>query len=81
MFKDKDSVEIPYTCKLCLQELKFTVTKDEYKAVNKFPIRKEITHGDPKHILIAYLNQYLEVENFEIKELKEKKDVASLRLI
>ena len=76
MFKDKDSIEIPYTCKLCLQELKFTVTKDEYKAVNKFPIRKEITHGDPKHILIAYLNQYLEVENFEIKELKEKKDVA-----
>ena len=76
MFKDKDSVEIPYTCKLCLQELKFTVTKEEYKAVTKFPIKKEITHGDPKHILIAYLNQYLEVENFEIKELKDKKDVV-----
>ena len=76
MFKDKDSVEIPYTCKLCLQEVKFTVSKEEYKATIKFPIKKEVTHGDPKHILIAYLNQYLEVETFEIKELEQKKEVS-----
>ncbi|TFG16771.1 MAG: hypothetical protein EU533_08765, partial [Promethearchaeota archaeon] len=76
MFKDKDSVEIPYTCKLCLQEVKFTVSKEEYKATIKFPIKKEITHGDPKHVLTAYLNQYLEVETFEIKELEQKKEVS-----
>jgi len=75
LFKDKDEVEISYTCKLCLNEIKFKITADEYKKVTKFPIRKEIEHGSPAHLLVVYFNQYLEVENFKIKEITEERDV------
>ncbi|MFX1566986.1 MAG: hypothetical protein ACFFCV_01315 [Promethearchaeota archaeon] len=76
-FKDKDIVDVSITCKICLKEIKFPVTIDEYKRITKFPIKKENVHGDPPHKLIAFINQYLEVENFEIKDVIEKdKDVA-----
>lgn len=76
MFKDKDEVEIPYTCKVCLKEIKFRITAKEYKDVTKFPIKKESIHGDPEHRLTIYLNQYLEVENFEIKEMIKREEVS-----
>jgi len=76
LFKEKEEVEIPYTCKLCLKEIPFKITKKEYQAVNKFPITKQLTHGDPAHKLIVHFNQYLEVENFEIEEILEKEDVS-----
>jgi len=76
LFKEKDEVEIPYTCKLCLKEIPFKITKTEYQAVNKFPITKQLTHGDPAHKLIVHFNQYLEVENFEVEEILEKEDVS-----
>ncbi len=77
MFKDKDEVEVPITCKICLKEIKFPISVDEYKEIKKFPIRKEDVHGDPPHKLIAFLNQYLEVENFEIKDVVEKVEDVS----
>ena len=47
------------------------------KKITKFPIKKEDVHGEPPHKLIAFINQYLEVENFEIKDVIEKeKDVS-----
>ena len=76
LFKEKEEVEIPYTCKLCLKEIPFKITKKEYQAANKFPITKQLTHGDPAHKLIVHFNQYLEVENFEIEEILEKEDVS-----
>jgi len=76
LFKEKDEVEIPYTCKLCLQEIPFKITKKEYQTTNKFPITKQLTHGDPAHKLIVHFNQYLEVENFEVVEILEKEDVS-----
>ena len=76
LFKDKDEVEITYTCKLCLREVPFKVTKDEYQAVNKFPITKQLTHGDPPHKLIVHFNQYLEVENFEVEEILKKEEIS-----
>ncbi|TKJ28000.1 MAG: hypothetical protein CEE42_00525 [Promethearchaeota archaeon Loki_b31] len=76
LFKDKEEVEIPYTCKLCLKEISFKITKKEYKDVSKFPIKKEFLHGPPEHNLIVYFNQYLEVENFEIKEMLKKEEVS-----
>jgi hypothetical protein len=77
LFKDKDVVEVPVTCKICLKEIKFPITADEYREVKKFPIRKEDIHGEPPHKLIIFINQYLEVENFEIKDVREKsKDVS-----
>lgn len=76
LFKDDDEVEIPYTCKLCLEEIRFKITKKEYQAVTKFPIKKKALHGSPKHNLIVYFNQYLEVENFEIKETLQKEEVS-----
>ncbi len=77
LFKDKDIVEVPITCKICLKEIKFPISADEYKEIKKFPIRKENVHGDPPHKLIAFLNQYLEVENFEIKDVIEKTEDVS----
>ncbi len=77
MFKDKDVVEVPITCKICLKEIKFSISVDEYKEIKKFPIRKEEVHGDPPHKIIAFLNQYLEVENFEIKDVIEKVEDVS----
>jgi len=77
LFKDKDIVEVPITCKMCLKELKFPISADEYKEIRKFPIKKEDIHGEPAHKLIVFINQYLEVENFEIKDVIEKeKDVS-----
>jgi len=76
LFKDDDEVEIPYTCKLCLKEIPFKITKKEYQDTIKFPIKKEALHGSPKHNLIVYFNQYLEVENFEIKETLQKEEVS-----
>ncbi|UCC19331.1 MAG: hypothetical protein JSV62_14700 [Promethearchaeota archaeon] len=77
LFKDKDIVEVPITCKICLKEIKFPISVDEYKEITKFPIQKENIHGDPSHKLIVFINQYLEVENFEIIDIIEKaKDVS-----
>ena len=76
LFKDKEEVEIPYTCKLCLKEISFKITKKEYQDVSRFPIKKEFLHGPPEHNLIVYFNQYLEVENFEIKEMLKKEEVS-----
>ncbi len=76
LFKDDEEVEIPYTCKLCLKEIPFKITKKEYQAVSKFPIKKEVIHGSPEHNLVVYFNQYLEVENFEIKEMLKKEEVS-----
>ncbi len=76
LFKEKEEVEIPYTCKLCLKEIPFKITKKEYQDTFKFPIKKEFLHGPPEHNLIVYFNQYLEVENFEIKEILKKKEVS-----
>ena len=77
LFKDKDIVDVPITCKICLKELKFPISVDEYKEIKKFPIKKEDVHGEPAHKIIVFINQYLEVENFEIKDVIEKeKDVS-----
>ncbi len=76
LFKEKDEIEIPVSCKICLKEIKFKVSKDEYKEVKKFPIKKEYVHGEPPHKLIVFINQYLEVENFEIKDIVRKEEVA-----
>ena len=76
LFKEKEEVEIPYTCKLCLKEIPFKITKKEYQDTIKFPIKKESLHGSPEHYLIVYFNQYLEVENFEIKEILKKEEVS-----
>ena len=76
LFKEKEEVEIPYTCKLCLKEIPFKITKKEYQEVTRFPITKQLTHGDPAHKLIVNFNQYLEVENFEIEEILQKEEVT-----
>ncbi|NVM37092.1 MAG: hypothetical protein HWN81_15955 [Candidatus Lokiarchaeota archaeon] len=77
LFKDKDIVDVAITCKICLKEIKLPISVDEYKEVKKFPIKREDIHGEPPHKLIVFINQYLEVENFEIKDVIEReKDVT-----
>jgi len=75
LFKDKQEVEIPYTCKLCLKKIPFKILKTEYQGLTKFPLKKESIHGDPEHKLIVFFNQYLEIENFEVKEILKKEEV------
>lgn len=77
MFEGKELIEITVKCKLCLEEIKFSITAEEYQEVKKFPIKKENIHGDPPHRLIVFINQSLEVENFEIQELREKEEEIS----
>ena len=74
LFKDKNIVEIPVKCKYCMEEIIFSITDEEYKAVTKFPIKKENIHGEPPHELKVFINQNLEVDNFEIKEIEEIDD-------
>lgn len=74
LFKDKDVIEVPITCKFCLKEIKFPVSAEEYREVKKFPIKKENTHGDPLHKLTVFINMSLEIDNFEIEDLTEKEE-------
>jgi hypothetical protein len=78
LFKDKDYVEIPFTYKMLSGDhtLTIKITKDEYRNVTKFPIKKEIVRTKPDHKVIVYLNQYLEIENFEIKEVIKKEEIS-----
>ncbi len=73
LFKDQETIEIPIMCKLCLKEIKFSVSAEEYKKIANFPFKKEHIHGDPKHKLVVYINKNLEIDNFKIKELTEAK--------
>ena len=71
LFEKQKIREVPIKCKLCLKEIKFQVSIDEYRNVRKFPIKKEDTHGAPKHKLVVYINKNLEVDNFKIVNLTE----------
>jgi hypothetical protein len=73
LFKDQETIEIPIMCKLCLKEIKFSISADEYKTIKDFPFKKENIHGIPKHKLVVYINRNLEIDNFKIKELTETK--------
>ncbi|GAI84933.1 unnamed protein product, partial [marine sediment metagenome] len=72
LFNGKDKVSIPFTCKLCLEEIKFEIKADEYNNTTKFPIKKVDVHGTPPHRLIVYLNKYLEIANFRVEDILEK---------
>jgi hypothetical protein len=74
LFKDKDIIEVPVTCKFCLKEIKFPISRKEYQDVRKFPIKIEDIHGEPEHKLTVFINMSLEVENFEIQDLTEQKE-------
>ena len=74
LFKDQDVVEITLNCKLCLQEVKFSISAEEYKNITKFPVKKEHIHGTPKHKLVAYINKNLDIENFKIEEMEVEEE-------
>ncbi len=76
LFKEQKEKEIPVMCKLCLTEIKFVVTVEEYQKTNKFPITKENIHGSPRHKLKVMIDKNLEVSGFEIEQVGEKKDVS-----
>ncbi len=76
LFKENKLAKIPVTCKLCLKEVEFEVTNEEYKKIKRFPITKENIHGEPTHRLIVYINKFLEIEDFEIKDILKREDMA-----
>ena len=45
LFKDQKEKEIQVMCKLCLKEISFKVTSEEYENTKEFPIKKEDIHG------------------------------------
>jgi len=73
LFRDQSEVKVPVTCKYCLKKVEFTVTAEEYEKIKEFPITREDVHGEPPHKLLVFINKNLEVENFEIKDILEKK--------
>ncbi|MBN1216578.1 MAG: hypothetical protein JXA99_14210 [Candidatus Lokiarchaeota archaeon] len=76
LFEKEKIREISIKCKLCLEEVKFKVSMDEYRNTKKFPIKKENVHGDPKHKIIVSINKNLEIDNFKIENLSEKEATA-----
>ena len=70
LFKDQQEIEISITCKLCLKEIKFRISVDEYKKISNFPFKKESIHGTPQHRLVAYISKNLDIDNFKIEELE-----------
>jgi hypothetical protein len=67
LFNQKEKISIPIKCKLCLKEIEFEVSAEEYNKTESFPIVKENIHGDPPHKLIVHINKYLEIEDFAIE--------------
>jgi len=72
LFQDKKEKEIRTTCKLCLTEVKFVVSLEEYQSTIKFPMIKESIHGIPPHKLIVYLDKNLEISEFKIEDIIDK---------
>ena len=72
LFQGKSEKEIITKCKLCLSEVKFIVSLDEYKKTIKFPFKLESLHGTPPHKLIISINKNLEIENFKIEDILDK---------
>ena len=77
LFRGEEKKIIPIKCKLCLEEIKFEVTAEEYSETSTFPIKKEDIHGDPPHKLIVYINKNLEIDDFKIENL-EKTESAEI---
>ncbi|MFO8019228.1 MAG: hypothetical protein R6U96_11370 [Promethearchaeia archaeon] len=76
LFKDQEEVEVEVSCKMCLKDVKFTFTADEYKNTKEFPLIREDIHGKPEHKLIVFFNKQLEVENFELEDVLEEKEIS-----
>lgn len=71
LFQNRKEVEVRHTCKMCMTEISFTITLDEYNK-GVFPIIKEAVHGSPAHKLVVNINKNLEVENFSIEDVISK---------
>ena len=76
LFMDKEKLDISFTCKLCLTEIKFSISAEDYKKIDEFPFKKEFVHGKPTHKLIVSINKNLEVEDFEIQDVLDTKDIS-----
>ncbi|MFX1258303.1 MAG: hypothetical protein ACFFAN_10610, partial [Promethearchaeota archaeon] len=75
LFRDQEEVKVPITCKICLKEIKFSITSREYKT-SSFPIKRESIHGTPEHKLTVYINKNLEVENFKLEDVLVEEEEA-----
>lgn len=76
LFKGENEKEFKVACKLCLVEIKFTITAEDYKNTQAFPIKIEDIHGSPKHKLIIMIDKNLEVSGFEIEGAGDNKEIS-----
>ena len=72
LFQDKNEKEISIKCKLCFEDIKFTITLAEYQNTTQFPLIKESIHGTPPHKLIISLDKNLELQEFNIEDIIDK---------
>ncbi|MFX1558948.1 MAG: hypothetical protein ACFFC9_16990, partial [Promethearchaeota archaeon] len=72
LFEGKKEKEIVTKCKLCLAEVKFVVSLNEYEKITNFPFKKESIHGTTPHKLIVSLDKNLEIVNFKIEDILDK---------
>ncbi|MBD3256344.1 MAG: hypothetical protein GF383_14700 [Candidatus Lokiarchaeota archaeon] len=69
LFEEQDVVDVKITCKMCLKEIKFPISAEDYQKIEKFPFKREIIHGTPKHKLVVYINKNLEIDNFKLEDI------------
>ncbi|MBY9004719.1 MAG: methyl-accepting chemotaxis protein [Candidatus Lokiarchaeota archaeon] len=72
LFQGKSEKEISINCKLCLADVKFVVTLEEYQNVTQFPLVKESVHGTPPHKLIISLDKNLDLQEFNIEDIIDR---------
>src|SRR6056297_3482754 len=58
------------TCRRCLEEIDFSINHNKFSQ-KSYPIRLSNRHGSPEHELTILVNEKLEVQSFEINEMKE----------
>jgi len=72
LFQGKTEKEVLIKCKLCLTDVKFVVTLAEYQNTTQFPLVKESIHGTSPHKLVVFLDNNLELQEFNIEDIIDK---------
>jgi len=62
----KKSVRFSTECPLCKEKLKFGIELHVLKQITQYPFTHLIIHGDPMHLLIAYIDANFSVRGTEL---------------
>jgi len=62
----KKSVRFSTECPVCHEKLKFGIELHVLKSLSQYPFTHLIVHGDPLHVLIAYIDANFAVRGTEV---------------